>query len=347
MKANRKKDKIIALTAASMLVLAVLSTAVAQERLLVPMGCTVGVSVKTQGVMVVGLSKDKEDGKKTPAAQAGLLPGDIIVAVGERTISSGEDFKAAVSEMNGDEITIGIIRAGEKLQLRLKPAMEENAPQLGLWLRDGIAGIGTLTFYDPQTGMYGGLGHGVNDAQSGILVSLGRGEIYRSSVSEVKKGLPGAPGELSGQPQPENICGDIRMNTTSGIFGFLKAGCPTKDKAIPVATDSEIKLGEATILANVSGTDVTEYKVEIIRVYHGESSGRSLMLNVTDSRLLELTGGIVQGMSGSPILQNGKLIGAVTHVMVNDPTKGFGISAENMLKTADSESWTHPSENAA
>ena len=342
-----KTRKTLAISAVAGILLMCLSAAAAAERQLVPMGCTVGVSLKTEGVMVVDVSYEKLQGQEMPAAQAGVLPGDIIVAVGDRSISCGEDFKAAVSELTGSEIELEIMRNGIRLQLVLKPVMQEGAAKLGLWLRDGISGIGTLTFYDPQTGVYGGLGHGVNDTQSGLLIYPAGGEINRSSVEQIKRGLPGEPGELGGQVVPEQVWGDIRMNTTSGIFGILSADCPHTNKAIPVAKENEIELGRAVILANVRDAQVEEFEVQVLKLYPENENGRSLMLQVTDETLLELTGGIVQGMSGSPIIQNGKLIGAVTHVMINDPTKGFGISAEDMLKTADSGDWKQTADKAA
>ena len=231
-------------------------------------------------------------------------------------------------------ISITILRSGESLQLTLVPNVKSGSPELGLWLRDNVAGIGTMTFYDPDTGIYGGLGHGINDIDSGVIMPLGRGDIFRSTIVEIKKGCAGVPGELCGDFSNQGICGNILKNTQCGIFGVLLTDRPDVSKAIPVASSDEIQLGKAIVLTNIKGTEIEEFEIEITRVYRGNTDGRSLMISIKDKKLIEQTGGIVQGMSGSPIIQNGKLIGAVTHVMVNDPMKGFGVSIEKMLNEA-------------
>ena len=311
-----------------------LSAFAAQEKMLVPMGCTVGIQMFTDGVLVVGLSATQNGQAPSPAAIAGILPGDLIKEIGETKIGSAEEFKAAMSKLTEKPISITIQRNGEILQLNMTPNMASGTPELGVWLRDNVSGIGTMTFYDPQTSMYGGLGHGINDFESGVIMPLGRGDIFLSTVVDIKKGCAGEPGELCGDFSGKSTCGNILQNTSCGIFGILNSGLPDAGKAIPAANSSEIELGKATVYANIQGTETKEYEIEITRVYRGNADGRSLMISVTDKRLLEKTGGIVQGMSGSPIIQNGKLIGAVTHVMVNDPTKGFGISIEKMLEAA-------------
>lgn len=200
-----------------------------------------------------------------------------------------------------------------------------------------MAGIGTLTFCEPATGRFGALGHGINDVDTAQLMPLQSGSIMYSEVTDVKKGEKGAPGELHGAFQVNRDLGELYANTASGVFGRLEDGTLTDGlEPVPVAERKEVKTGAATILSNIAGDQVEEYQVEIIRVYPANGADtRNLMLKVTDPRLLETTGGIVQGMSGSPILQNGKLVGAVTHVLVNDPTQGYGILAENMLLEAE------------
>ena len=323
---------------AASFILCVLSQSVSafavQEKMLVPMGCTVGIQMYTDGVLVVGLSATQNGQAASPAAIAGILPGDLIKALGETKVGSADEFKAEMSKLTEKPISVTVLRNGETLQMTLTPNVGSGTPELGLWLRDNVSGIGTMTFYDPQTGMYGGLGHGINDFESGVIMPLGRGDIFMSSVVEIKKGCAGEPGELCGDFSGKSSCGNILQNTTCGIFGILNSGLPDAGRAIPAANSDKIELGKATVLANISGTDIEEFEIEITRVYRGNDDGRSLMLSVTDKKLLEQTGGIVQGMSGSPIIQNGKLIGAVTHVMVNDPSKGFGISIEKMLKAA-------------
>ncbi|MEA4895038.1 MAG: SpoIVB peptidase [Oscillospiraceae bacterium] len=306
----------------------------AREKMLVPMGCTIGIQMYTDGVMVVGLSATQNGQAPSPAAVAGILPGDLIKALGEAKIGSAEEFKAEASKLTGEPVSVTIERKGETLQLKIEPNMKSGAAELGIWLRDNVSGIGTMTFYDPQTKMYGGLGHGINDYESGVIMPLGKGSVFRSTVVDIKKGCSGAPGELCGDFSGKSACGSILKNTCFGIFGVLYSDQADSGEAIPVADSDEIELGKATVLTNIEGMKHEEFEIEITRVYRGNSDGRSMMITVKDKRLLEKTGGIVQGMSGSPIIQNGKLIGAVTHVMVNDPTKGFGISIEKMLDEA-------------
>lgn len=310
----------------------------ASQKMLVPMGNTVGIQMFTDGVLVVGMAASNNGTTASPAADAGILPGDLVVGLNGEKISSAEDFKKAAEKITGSEVSITVKRGGETLQFTLKLNPETNAPEMGIWLRDMISGIGTLTFYDPETGKYGGLGHSINDIDTGTILPLGRGEIMHSSISGVVKGAAGAPGELTGTFDLNNVCGSIHKNTCCGIFGELISGRPSGEKAIPMGTESEIKLGKASAYANISGTEVKEYTIEIVRVYRNDLSGRSMMIKVTDPELLGITGGIVQGMSGSPIIQDGKLIGAVTHVMINDPTSGFGVSAERMLEFCNNDS---------
>ena len=208
--------------------------------------------------------------------------------------------------------------------------------KLGAWIRDSMAGIGTMTFYDPATHVFGALGHGVSDVDTARLMPLQSGSIMYAEVSDVKRGVVGAPGELHGVFRVEQDLGELYANTASGVFGTLTDEKLTGGAAaVEVAERSQIKTGKAVILSNIAGDRVEEYEVEITRVYpDGGGENRDMTLKVTDRRLLEATGGIVQGMSGSPILQNGRLVGAVTHVLVNDPTTGYGIAIGTMLDAA-------------
>ncbi len=314
------------------------SQAFAQKRPeLVPMGTAVGIQMFTDGVLVVGLSGTENGTAPSPAALAGVLPGDLITELGGEKIESAADLKLVISSLKEETVEIKVLRNGETLKLELCPNLGSGEGEIGLWLRDNVAGIGTITFFDPQTGLYGGLGHGINDADTGVLLPLGRGSILKSSITGIVKGCPGSPGELCGSFDTSGLWGSITMNTPCGIFGKLNENAAPSAKAMPIAKGDEIELGEATILSNTEGEEVEEFKVEITRVYKGDNDGRSLMLCIKDEKLLERTGGIVQGMSGSPIIQNGMLIGAVTHVMVNDPSKGFGVSIENMMAAASHE----------
>lgn len=311
------------------------TSASAQKRpMLVPLGSAVGITMSTDGALVVGLSSTQGGKSASPAAVAGILPGDLITAVNGEKISSASELRAVLTGHGGETLTVSVRRGADSMEMTICPKSDEGAAELGLWLRDSVAGIGTLTFYDPQSCQYGGLGHGINDVDSGVLMPLGSGNIMDAEITEIKKGAAGEPGELRGAFDPSCVKGCIDMNTASGVFGVFSGAAPAGE-AIPIAFTDEIELGKATILSNVSGTQVEEFEVEITRVYRGDDMGRSMMLSVCDKELLARTGGIVQGMSGSPILQNGRLIGAVTHVLVGDPARGFGISIESMLAAAD------------
>ncbi len=304
---------------------------------LIPMGNAVGINLQSEGVMIVGVPDVLADGESSsPARDAGLSAGDIITQLGTQRVSTNEDLKSAIEKLDGSPVAVKITRGTNILQIKMTPhKTADGRCELGLWMRDSIAGIGTLTFYDPDTGVFGALGHAVNDNETGVIIPLRTGSVMRSYVTDVIQGKAGMPGQLHGTFNAENILGSLTQNSSCGIFGIMeKNDLMTGKKALPVADSSEIKTGPATILSNVTGTDVEEYKVEVTRIYTGaEAIGRSLMISVKDQRLIAETGGIVQGMSGSPIIQNGKIVGAVTHVLINDPTRGYGISIENMLDT--------------
>ena len=245
-------------------------------------------------------------------------------------VKSAEDFTAAVAALNGDEIKVTVNRDGKQKTLKLTPAKStDGAYRLGLWLRDGISGAGTLTFYDPETGLYGALGHGISDGDTGRIVPLSDGSIFSAEIVGIKPGQRGKPGELCGESDELYALGDIRINCGCGIFGVADF-----DKSEILET-GEAKQGKATIRCTLSGSEVGEYEIEIVRVF--EQNGHScFQIAVTDEALLEATGGIVQGMSGSPVIQNGRLVGAVTHVFVNDPAAGYGISIIDMTEAAQS-----------
>ena len=301
---------------------------------LVPVGSTVGIRLEMGGVMVAGLTDvQTADGAVCPAGDAGLKSGDVITRIGAYDTPGAAEFLTAVSRLDGGAVELTAMRDGREVRFQVTPVCsEDGAYHMGLWLRDGVSGIGTVTFYDPATGTYGALGHGINDLDTGELLPFESGTLTGSSVVDVIPGTAGTPGELCGQFEPDNALGTVERNTVGGIFGsgdFGDYGVP-----VPVAEESETKLGPATILANVDGGAVEEFAVEISRIYRGGEDQRFLLLTVTDEALLARTGGIVQGMSGSPILQDGKLIGAVTHVLVNDPTRGYAISIRDMLDAA-------------
>ena len=301
---------------------------------LIPMGRAVGIELETDGVMVAGFSEVRTaDGTASPAEAAGIKIGDVITAIDGRETRSAAELLTALAELDGGAADVRVRRGAQELLLRVTPVKSgEGRWQLGLWLREGISGIGTVTYYDPESGALGALGHGISDAESGKLLPFDGGKVTGASVVDVVKGAPGMPGELCGKPDPEEVLGELGKNTGCGVFGT--AEFETDGAPVPVAAEEEVKLGPATILATVDGETVEEYSVEISRIYRQPEDHRFLMLTVTDPRLLEQTGGIVQGMSGSPILQDGKLIGAVTHVLLSDATRGYGISIREMLDAA-------------
>lgn len=301
-------------------------------RCLVPVGHTVGVKLFADGVLVVGLS----DGD-TPAKESGLREGDIVLAFNGTEIDSTEHLQRLLDE-NGEALSTMSVRRGAKtLTLPITPEeTEDGGCRLGAWVRDSMAGIGTMTFYDPTSGVFGALGHGVTDVDTGRLIPLERGSIMDATVKAVRRGQSGSPGELRGDFDLTRDSGSLYANTDCGLFGTVEgeSNAVTQRQAIPVAAREDVTTGAASILANCGGDEVREYAVEIERVYAGSSPTRNLLVRVTDPELIARTGGIVQGMSGSPILQNGALVGAVTHVLVGDPTRGYGIFIGNMLDAA-------------
>ena len=312
--------------AAAVLCVYLLSTSVLAKDL-IPVGKIVGLELQDHRVVVVGF----EEREGAAAKAAGLCSGDIIEKIDNIRITCAEDIRTALQKSNG-EVTVQICRNGKTAALQLRPTITANGPKLGLYLRQGISGIGTVTWYDPETKKFGTLGHGVNDS-SGNLLSMAGGNAYYAKVTNVKMGRKGEPGQLYGTIVSPDPAGTLHTNTQQGVFGVCENGW--EGQAIPTAAQSEIKTGDAVIRANVSGEAVREYSVKILKIYpKSRSGGRNLLLKVTDPALLAVTGGIVQGMSGSPIIQNGKLVGAVTHVLVNDPTMGYGIFIENMLDAA-------------
>ena len=294
-------------------------------RLLFAVGHTVGIKLFSRGIVVVKLS----DG---PARESGLQTGDVIVKLGGKAVTSTEQFQTLLQENGESTADLQVKRSGDSVTVSVAPSRnDEGVCCIGAWVRDSMAGIGTLTYYDPADGTFGALGHGITDVDTALLMPFSNGSILPSTVKAVKKGEAGAAGELRGDFDLTRNLGTLSANTTSGIFGVMEA--PPDAEALPIGT---AVTGHAVIRSNVQGDQVGEYAVEILKVLPNAADGRDLVLSVTDDRLLETTGGIVQGMSGSPIIQNGKLVGAVTHVLLNAPNKGYGILTENMLKAAES-----------
>ena len=307
------------------------------ERCLIPLGKAVGIKLFADGVLIVATSEVEVQGKTvSPARDCGLKEGDLLLRMNEQKIESTEHLQSLLQESGADAVTLSVKRGSKTMDVSAKPVVcGDGVCRLGAWIRDSMAGIGTLTYYDPTSGEYGALGHGITDVDTHQLMPLSSGSIMETTVKAVKKGTRGDPGELKGDFSVQRDVGTVSANTEGGIFGTVDdQNFLSKAKAIPVASVQEVTIGKATILATVSGSETQEYAVEIVKLYDGSQPTRNLLLRVTDQRLLNTTGGIVQGMSGSPILQNGKFVGAVTHVLVNDPQQGYGILMENMLHAA-------------
>ena len=306
---------------------AVLPFGVAAVDTLVPGGKVVGLNLGDDSMVIAGF-----DSILGAAAQkAGMQVGDKIVNINGRSVHCTEDISKAL-EANKENAEVRYIRDGKVRSTKVQPIQTEDGPRLGIYLKQGISGVGTVTWYDPEDGTFGALGHGVNGA-NGQPVPVAKGTIYRATVLSVIKGRAGEPGQLVGSLRDKTPIGIIEKNMQQGIFGTINA--QWQGNALPVADNDEIRTGTAVIRSNISGDEVREYSVEILKIYpNSRDGGRNMLLKVTDPALLCATGGIVQGMSGSPIIQNGKIIGAVTHVLVNDPTRGYGIFIENMLDAA-------------
>jgi len=295
--------------------------------MLVPVGQVVGLHIGNDSMEIAGF--DSILGAS--AQNAGLKVGDKLININGRNVNCTDDITKALEAQNG-KAEILYIRNGKTKSTKVLPMITDDGPRLGIYLKQGISGVGTVTWFDPQSGDFGALGHGVNTG-NGQLVPVGNGVLYRAAVLSVVKGKAGDPGQLLGSLRDKTPIGKIEKNLQQGIFGHMDI--PWQGNAIPVADCEEIKTGPAVIRSNVTGENVQEYSVEILKIYpNSRGGGRNMLIKVTDPELLQQTGGIVQGMSGSPIIQDGKLVGAVTHVLVNDPTMGYGIFIENMLDAA-------------
>ena len=309
---------------------------VIQDKLLIPSGMPIGIYVKTDGVLVVGIGEfESSGGDNVSPAKYVLQKGDYILKCNGEAVENKKQFISMVEDSAGEDMVLTIRRNNEVTDVMInadKNRMEEW--KLGIWIRDNAQGIGTMT-YEGADSTFGALGHGINDVDTSILMNLEEGTLYKTEIVGITRGANGAPGELTGyiEYDSENVIGEITENTAAGIFGICDEELMENSvyDPIPIALKQEISLGPAQIICSVSG-EPEFYDVEIVEVnLDQENVNRGIVIRVVDEKLLTLTGGIIQGMSGSPIIQNGKLAGAVTHVLVNDSTKGYGIFIEEML----------------
>lgn len=300
----------------------------------IPIGKAIGMKMYTKGVLVVGLSEI--DGQK-PYEKTGIETGDKIVKINNTKINNTDELITCVNSSKGKEITITYISNNEEETAELKPVQTgENEYKLGLWVRDAAAGVGTLTFYEPQTGQFGALGHGINDVDTYELIDIANGELVTANIIDIVKGEDGTPGEIRGVIDGGTTIGTISKNTNYGVYGKVEnmAKLNTNNKnEIEVANRNEITTGKAQIMCELENGKIENYEIEIQKIFiENNQNNKSMLIKITDKNLIEKTGGIIQGMSGAPIIQNGKFVGAVTHVLVNDSKMGYAVFADLMIK---------------
>lgn len=314
---------------------------IVSERILVPGGQSVGIRMDVKGVLVVGLEElETESGVLSPAYDAGLQIGDTVVSINGTPVCYAEDVDRIVNNSPG-EVSLQIMRKNEEMMLTLTPvqALDDGRYKMGVWVKEKIAGIGTLTFYDPQSNIYAALGHGIYESKTSTLLEADKGELLRTEVKSIREGTAGKPGEIRGIfYSGDEAIGSVKLNSQYGIYsrGLNLEMLETAEPLI-MATQEQAEEGPAVIRTTIEGNKVETFDIVIDKINPQKSAGsKGIELTVVDQRLLDYSGGIVQGMSGSPIIQNGRLVGAVTHVFVNNPTKGYGIFAQWMVEEGDS-----------
>ncbi len=305
----------------------------------IPVGNIAGVKLYTNGVLVVGMSEIEGEDSKTykPYENTGIEEGDTIVKVNDNLVNSTDDLIEKVNMSKGEKVDIEYLHDEETKECSITPVKtSEEEYKLGLWVRDSAAGVGTVTFYEPSTQSFGALGHGITDIDTGDLLNIASGEFVTAKVLNIKKGEDGNPGKIQGTVEKQETIGEITKNTEFGIYGKIQDLSSLNidtSKEMEVAMREEIKTGKAMILCSLDNQTVKEYEIEITKIYRDNNyNNKSMEIKVTDEELIEKTGGIIQGMSGSPIIQNGKFVGAVTHVLVNSSTEGYAIFGDLMLK---------------
>ncbi len=295
-------------------------------------GENIGITLNSKGVLIVGVYD--VDGQ-SPASEAGLKSGDVITTINDKEVNNIEDMASKINESNDGNVSVGYLRGEKKKTATLKLYKDENdVYKTGLYVKDSVTGIGTLTFIDPETKLFGALGHEIQEQTTGKLLEIKDGKIFDSTVTGIIPSSDGNPGEKQAKYDVTKTTGDVSENTTQGIFGKYTSSLPDR-KTYNVAEPSEIKTGKAKILTVLNGTEIKEYDINITQINKKEQKNKNFVFEITDKELLDKTNGIIQGMSGSPIVQGDNIIGAVTHVVVDNPHKGYGIFITNMLEEAE------------
>ena len=331
----RERDYTLCCKFLNLIPLKEVSVHVVERESVFPSGMPIGIYTKTMGVLVIGTGKvTAADGMTYEPSDQLVSRGDYIVTVNGAEIQEKEELIDLVQQSEGEDLILGIMREDDLIELKIRPVKaEDETYKLGIWVRDDMAGVGTLTYVKDSE--YGALGHPVSDADTGSMISLAKGQIYQTDIVGIVKGEDGVPGELTGviNYNDQYVLGNILENTKTGIYGKIDTESGTMEQeSMETAMKQEIETGEACILSSLDGT-LRQYQIEIDEIdYNNKEKNKGILFHVTDEELLEKTGGIVQGMSGSPIIQNHRVIGAVTHVFISDATKGYGIFIETMLE---------------
>ncbi|MBE6709043.1 MAG: SpoIVB peptidase [Ruminococcaceae bacterium] len=303
------------------------------DRKVCPGGMPFGVKMFTDGLLIIGFDEvDCSIGSSSPAKDAGMMLNDIIIKANGQKLSVASDFIDVIENSKGNSVKISYIREKKEYECEITPSFSnsDGKYKTGMWLRDSTAGIGTVTFIEPDSGAFAGLGHGICDSETGVLIPLSHGVTSGVLINSIKRGATGAPGELKGSFNGEKT-GNLISNTENGVFGIFTNCDFKKSDTFALGKKEELTEGEAYILCTLDDNKIGKYTVNISEIHYDSDSNKNFIVTVTDKKLISKTGGIVQGMSGSPIIKDGKLVGAITHVLVNDPTKGYGIFVDNML----------------
>lgn len=305
----------------------------------IPCGTPFGIKLFTKGVMVVKTDKIIVDNKAyNPARDSGIEIGDIITQVNSQEVNFTEDLPVIVNESNGNPITLTIVRDNKEIVKNIIPINAGNdSYKIGVWVRDSSAGIGTMTFYHPESHAFGGLGHGICDVDTGTLLPMAQGEVTGAEIESITKAKSGVAGTLNGYHCDNGCTGYVMSNCGSGVFGYINQS-PIDHSEMTVAYKQQVKTGKAQIITTLDNGSPEYYDIEIESInYNEHAKTKNIVIKITDTDLLNKTNGIVQGMSGSPIIQDNRLVGAVTHVFVNEPNRGYGIFAENMIEDFNEE----------